>query len=477
MSTSSDDQFHDRLHDLNADLTDIHLPGPAAARHRATQRTRNQITGVVLASAVLAGLGILGVTQDQLFTAPDPAAPTDTASPTAVPTSPDGSDETAPPDVAPVPDDALMTLEDVAADSDLGPDAPVWAEADGRETPFQCVPMVPESASSVHFANPDAGHFLQFIEATADPVSRFSQLRAEVESCAQGLSEEREASDGEPFTQAWTVNEVGDEAWMANYFAPRDDPDEFLTHHLVSVRLMRVGGFVTMVARGGPSPEDNLAMSTDDSEQAARRLCAALEQDCVGQVVARRAAQDPVGDIPGWLADSDLAEVLGADLELEGWEIQPGNDDATPPGWGLAYLAIDPADEGAVAFDRRHYGRYMDVDGPSVYQELARFASDDEARQHYAALVDGLSGYTEDGVEIGLVESSEDADHVASVWLTEHADTDFTATFGLVTRGNAVALLNYLPAADATADTITDEELATLVLDLLTRAAARLATN
>ncbi|WP_205857070.1 hypothetical protein, partial [Phytoactinopolyspora endophytica] len=86
MTNNFDDELRQQLDALNTDVTGIDMPGPSAARHRAAQRTRNQITTGVLAGIAAIAIGLIGITQDELFTAPEPAHPTNTETPTVSPT-------------------------------------------------------------------------------------------------------------------------------------------------------------------------------------------------------------------------------------------------------------------------------------------------------------------------------------------------------------------------------------------------------
>jgi hypothetical protein len=57
-SEDFDDDVSQRLRRLGADTYGIALPGAAAARQRAAQRSRWQIAGIVLAGVSCLGIGI-----------------------------------------------------------------------------------------------------------------------------------------------------------------------------------------------------------------------------------------------------------------------------------------------------------------------------------------------------------------------------------------------------------------------------------
>ncbi|NED95030.1 hypothetical protein G1H11_06855 [Phytoactinopolyspora alkaliphila] len=61
MDDSFDEHLRHRFATLGSEFPPACLPGPRAARRRGTQRTRNQITGTVLAGSIVAAVGVFGL--------------------------------------------------------------------------------------------------------------------------------------------------------------------------------------------------------------------------------------------------------------------------------------------------------------------------------------------------------------------------------------------------------------------------------
>jgi hypothetical protein len=329
--------------------------------------------------------GFIGVTQDNLFTAPEPAG---TETPTSVPSPPEDPDRTddatPPPDGSTVPEAAFLTVEDITPDLDPGDVFPEWVEGDATEMPFDCAPAVPDGAAYKHYSNAGDGYFLQFIEETSDPVGRFSQLRADLESCIRGFEAEGEGSD-EPhtqFSQVWAVDGLGDEAWMATYWSRLEEPTDFEVANLVAVRLVRTGNHVTMVINGGPNQDDNGSLDTEWSELSAQRLCEAFATVCTGEVSKRRLHPAPVGDLPGWLRAEEIASVPGFESAVEGAEPMDPGADGGLSGWPLHNLVVDPVADGASSLLTRAYVSEEPTDVPLLHQSIPRFTDAPAARPH-----------------------------------------------------------------------------------------------
>jgi hypothetical protein len=448
-------------------------PAPGAARRRAAQRTRNQITGVALAGVAAIAIGFLAVTQDQLFVSPEPAHPTNTHSPTAVPTTPDereDPDNPEPPEPA-VPEVAFLTTEDITPDGEPGDVLPEWAEVDSTQTPFDCAPTAPDGAQHVAYDNTQdgqGGHFLQFIEETADPVGRFSEIRAGFERCVR----DREASDEDTYTgfsQIWNVGGLGDEAWMATYFDEREEPsDDFMETNIVHVHMMRTGNHTSVVVLGGPGLDDNLDMDPEQLVKSAGRLCAALGTECVGEVTPERTDREPIGDIEGWLTVEDVVQATGLTEIIEGSEPVPGNDDGAPAGWALTYLPLDPERDGAVWFRRRFY-QSSDPGYLGVDQEIAVFSDADAARAHYEDLIAAAASYNDEGREVDFTGSADEGDWAGSTWRESDETYGISFVFGIAVRDKAVTVVNHGIDSAAGHDVTGDQ-----MMDLLSRAAGHL---
>ncbi|NED99523.1 hypothetical protein [Phytoactinopolyspora halotolerans] len=484
MTDNFDNELQQRLNSLSADTTGTHMPGPHAARRRAAQRTRNQITTGALAGIAVLAIGVIGITQDQMFTAPEPAEPTDTRTPTVSPTTPDTPDETddaTPPDGDPtppdgggggddIPDDAFMTVEDITPDGEEGDVFPEWTATDARQTPFDCAPVAPDGTDYSAYENDGDGHFLQFIEETEDPVARFSQIRADLERCVRDL----EQSDEDQYTQisqTWNVSGIGDEAWMANYFDQMEQPDDFFVANLVSVRMMRTGNYVNVVIQGGPGQDDNANMDTEDSALSGERLCAAFGTECVGEVAAEQTDREPIGDIDGWLRVDDVVAATGLEEIVEGTEPLEANDGGGPPGWALTYLPLDPESAGATFFQRRFY-QQSDPTGAvylSVDQEIAEFPDAETARAHYEDMVAAAESYNDDGRNLENTSSVDEGNRAISTWREEDQEFGITFVFGIALQGTAITVVNHGIDSASDHDVTADQ-----MMDLLTRAADRL---
>ncbi|WP_205857071.1 sensor domain-containing protein, partial [Phytoactinopolyspora endophytica] len=373
-----------------------------------------------------------------------------------------------------IPDDALITADDITPEGQPGDVLPEWTERDAAQTPFECAPAAPPEAAHVYYENTQdgqGGHFLQFIEETDDPVGRFSQIRADLERCVRDL----ELSEEDTLTQisqVWNVDGLGDEAWMANYFEAMEEPINFVETNLVSVRMMRTGDYVNVVIQGHNNQEDNANMDTEDSVLSGERLCAAFGTECVGEVTAERTDKEPIGDIDGWLTVDDVVEATGLEKIVDGTEPVPGNEAGDPSGWALTYLPLDPeADGGATWFQRRFYQQSDPTEAIylSVDQEIAAFPDAESARSHYEDLVAAAESYDDDGRNVVNTASADDGNRTISTWREEYEEYGITFVFGIALQDNLVTVVNHnIDSAsdhDITADQMTD---------LLNRAADRL---
>ncbi|AYY14475.1 hypothetical protein EF847_19035 [Actinobacteria bacterium YIM 96077] len=472
MSSNFDDELRRQLNALDTDVTDIEMPGPSAARRRAARRTRNQVTTGVLASVAIVALGVAGVTQNELFSAPEPAAPGETEAPTAVPTTPDEQDDSTPPDGeqtppddgngANVPDDAFLTIDDISPDDEPGVVLPEWTETEATRTPFDCAPAVPDGAAHVRYENDREGHFLQFAETTNDQVRRFAQLRADLESCLRNLDEGAGPDAPDGLSQAWAVDDVGDEAWAATYWSPREQPLQGgdMRYDLVAVHLVRAGSYVTMVINGFPSNEDYAASTlTARTTEAAQRLCEAVEQECVVEPQPTQLYPEPTGDVSGWLTVDDVVDATGLE------EIDAGGEIVEESTWAHAYLPLDPTDDGAEVVETRWYRNSTENAGPAVEQRIATFPDEEAARSHYDDLVAAADAHEEPNQQAERTGSHDEPGDSAATWRVE-SDYGTVFVFGVMVHGETVTAISHSISDHEDRDLTADQ-----LRDLLSRAA------
>jgi hypothetical protein len=399
-----------RLAALEADLAGVALAGPAAARQRAAQRTRRQVTGGVLAGVAAVAIGFFGVFQEELVSAPPQPAHTPT------------------PNVTAPPSEALLTLGDLPGAGDIA-----WSETDQPGEPFDCAPTPAAGSAEVHYISPDFGRFDHFVESSTDAERRFADLRSEVESCAATM-EATGQDEPHRLIESWSVDGLGDEAWMAAYFAPLATPVDFIETNLVLVRMVRSGPYVSVVVNGGPGNEFNEAMPVDDSVTAATRLCEAVGETCVGEPEPHRLYPENVGDLAGWLTADDVAQSLGLPEITEGARPQP-----TDGGWHYVGLPSDPVAAGARSVDQRTYINPRNTTGVVVDEIIARFPDEQTAREHYGELVAAADTFEQPGDVIVNTGSVEGPGYTGQTWRSENDEFGMVFVYGVVTNGDAVA--------------------------------------
>ncbi len=302
MSADFDSDLQRGLEGLSSDARHVGLPGPAAARRRARQRTRNQATGAVLGAVAIVASGIFAFAQPTLSSAPDPAdTPTGTvtASPsTSPPTSP-SPNPTA--EMVALPESVLLTVEDIDNDSTR------WQQVGEPAAPWTCAPAAPAAADDRQVLRRSFGtagsRLDQIIEASTpdDAVARFEEIRSGVTACVDAL--------GDSYGFGWisAFDGLGDDAWQASYFAPPRNGDEAT---LVRVDLVRTGLAVTSVSSGGFAMDDNYPPEWDRAVAATTRLCEAAAGACVTEVERELLYPEGAQDLAGWLTADDVVEMI-----------------------------------------------------------------------------------------------------------------------------------------------------------------------
>ncbi|TDD99969.1 hypothetical protein [Jiangella asiatica] len=452
MNSRLDDALSRRLAGLDADLAGVALPGAAAARRRAAQRTRHQVTGGVLAGVAVIAAGVLAIGDPELTATPEPAPPaTDAETPTTVPTTPTDEPTTPPADPSPdpsqvsspdtgtddgdtdggggdsrldVPPGALLDLADVTGDS--GAD---WAEAPPGDSWLPCVPPVPSAAKAASFAVGNS-RFDHIVEPTepGTAADRLAALRAQVTACADGGGDY-------DLIQVWELSGVGDEAYLLVWSGP---PTTQETTTYVTASLARSGGYVSAVFRGGEGQDYNGVPGPDDAVRAIERLCGAIGTDCPVTPEQNRLYPEPEGDLEGWLTIDDLAEIGLTDI-TEGGEVSDNTDEYGWTDYGHVGLPRDPLADGAESLEHRNYADPMEPGGSALDQLRARFPDADTARAHYEALVTAADGFTQPGDVIENTGAVSGDGYEGMTWRAESEYGVFV--YGALLRGDTVTVV------------------------------------
>ncbi|RIQ27103.1 hypothetical protein DY240_10010 [Jiangella rhizosphaerae] len=437
---------------LESDVAGISLPGPAAARRRAAQRTRHQLTGGVLAGVAAVALGVFAVSPPDFVASPDPAgSPSDSPTPTAVPTTPTQSPSPSTPPVEPSPDPssgespgggedggsdsptvpagALLTVDDVENDT-----SEAWAEVDAGASGLPCVPDIPGDAAAVAYESPYDSHIEQFVDpADGAAEARLEELRDELTGCAE--------SGGDfHLIQVWSLSGVGDAGYLLVWNGPPTTPD---TQTYVTASLVRTGDFVSAVFHGGPGQDYNAPAQPRLAVLAIERLCGALGTECPTTPEQERLFPEPTGDLDGWLTTDDLAEA-GLEALTDGGQVLDSGDEGGPTGYGYVAFTRDPLADGAELLEQRQYGDPMDPGGPILIQERATFADAEGARAHYAELVFEANQFSQPG---DVIESTGDVSvpgYEAATWRAEGSG-EFASVFvyGAAVSENVVTVVYY----------------------------------
>jgi hypothetical protein len=408
-----------RLRGLGSDIGGAPLPGPDAARHRARQRTRRQVAGAAVGIAAaalgviaLGGLGPLSISQ------PEPAdTPTPTPSPTGDLVEPGG--------------ELALTVEDLEASS--GADEPVgWRQATNPPKPFACAPTPGDADRVIErwFETPEGGYLHQVIEiSTPDRAQqRFDDLTAEITSCVQ--------AGGEEFVldQVWTIDEIGDRAWIARYWAP-PRTEELAT--LVTISMAQVGDSLTTVSQGGLAMDANGPPDDNVASIAATRLCEATGGQCEFAGQPQRIFPEAQPDVPGWLTVDDVVAATGFDHITEGSGVADAGGD-----WGFACLTNNPVANGAGSVEVRTYSDpTWQTDAP-VSQSIAVFPSDQQAQDHFEALV-GDANACDQGDTVEEIGQVSGDGYVGVAWRSTNEEFGTSFVFGVVVNGPAVSFVSF----------------------------------
>lgn len=456
MTDDFDDELNRHLASLDSDLDRTVLPGASAARRRAAQRTRHQVTGGLLAGVAVVAVGALTVIQPTFTSAPAPAhSPSGTESVTVAPTTPTDApsdhpspnpsgDPTGDPtgdatgdDTPAVPESALLTVKDLAGDTGV-----IWQPVSAPEEPLDCAPAVPEGAAEVHLASDMGGRFDEFVEVTDSAEQRFTNATAQVEECVELAGQN---DDSYHVDQIWTVDGIGDEAWTARYTIPGTEPDAV---HLVGVQIMRTGDHVAVLTESWYAQDVNHVPDIDRLVLGGGRLCEAVGTTCISEPAhGERLRPAPVGEVAGWLTVDEVVTATGLAQIAEGSEIA-GHDG----GWNHIGLPIDPATDGASSLQLRTYYDPFEPGGLVLDEMIARFDDADAARAHYDNLVAAADAFQQDGDVLTNTGTVSGDGFESTSWRLENAEYQSIFVYGVVVRGDAVAVVTHSPEDPMSAD-------------------------
>lgn len=453
MADSLDDGLARRLARLESDLTGVTLPGAAAARRRAAQRTRHQVTSGVLAGVAVIAAGVLAISTPEFTASPQPAPPaSDGATPTATPTTPaTPTDEPTTPPTAPpadpdpsgqqepdagteltVPPGALLVLDDVVGDSGVD-----WAELPPGDSWLPCVPAFPATAAVASFGIGDSARFDHVVEPTEPGAAddRLAAIRDEITACAQG-------DDQHDLIQVWELAGVGDEAYLLVWRGPPATPD---TQTYVTAGLARSGDYVSAIFHGGEGQDYNGVPEPDRTIRAVQRLCDALGTDCPTTPEQHRLYPEPEGDVDGWLTIDDIAEIGLADI-TEGGEVSDNTDEYGWQEYGHVGLPRDPLADGAESLEHRGYADPMEPGGASLDELRAHFPDAATARAHYDALVAAADAFTQPGDVIENTGAVSGDGYEGMTWRSE-SEYGVVSVYGAVLRDDTVAVVFHVIAS------------------------------
>lgn len=449
MSADFDSDLQRGLESLSSDAGHIGLPGPAAARRRARQRTRNQATGAVLGAVAIVASGVFAFAQPTLSSAPDYAGPPPSESATPTESATPSDTPTPTHDVPGITPDALLRAADLSPilDSDWQesgplPDADLGVCSDALPGGELTRWFVPTAQEASHRWN---GAF-QVIEPHTDETATtaaYAALRDTYEQCAA-------AKEQAQFHDSYTVGAVGDEA----YAIVMGVPAEADFGRELAIGVARSGTVVTRVIRQvavqetGP-PELIVA----DLATAVNRICTTPAGGaCAGEPEIDRIPQNTTGT-PGYLSPDDAARVLGTpgvwEVALEPTDVGDGGhrhvcavfDDV--PGMEATQYTLVTLDAGVPEPAR------------SVTQSVLTFPDEESA---ISAADQMTAGFDACGQAQPQLEVSPVTDQV---WLVGISDSvDPPPWWGLARRGSVVTLVEIrVPEADG----VTDEDAVSLV--------------
>jgi hypothetical protein len=451
VSDSHDDSLSRRLSSLETDLAGISLSGPAAARRRAAQRTRHQVTGGVLAGVAAVALGVFAISPPDFVASPEPAeSVTETDTPTTEPTTPTEAPSTPPVEPTPdpsetespdgdqpgnegtssliVPPDALLTLDDVVTETSED-----WSEAAAGDSWLPCVPGIPSDGVGVAYESPYGSRFEQLIDPIAGGAEdRLEDLRTELTECA-------ESGDEFHLVQVWSLSGVGDGGYLIVWNGPPTTPD---TATYVTASLVRTGDFVSAVFHGGAGQDYNGVAQPRQAVLSAERLCRAMGSECPASPEQERLYPEPVSDIDGWLTIDDLAEA-GLTSVTEGSEVMDSGD-AGDTSYGFVGLERDPFADGAQSLEQRLYSDPLEPGGGmNVNQLRATFPDADTARAHYDALVAAAEVPTQPGDVVENTGTVSGDGYDGTTWRLSNTEYGSQWLYGAAISGNVVTVVYY----------------------------------
>ncbi len=329
MTDPLDDELRRRLTGLSADLDGVSLPGPSAARRRAAKRTRNQVTGGVLAGVAVVAGGVFAVGPSDLTATPEPAPPASLSTLNPEPTT-----------ATPGLDAALLTPADVAGDTGAE-----WTAAEAGPE-IACDPAATIDTMSSVLDRAQVGFAAEAGEVRQDLV-RFADGGS-----ATGVADtlvsclDEEGDDGVPFvTDTLALTGVGDEGWLTRYYM--DPEDQQAT--VAVVAIVRSGDVVSVTVQTETTADTvgDVQLDLAVPAAAAARLCDVLfgtscvaepgTEDLTGadlqpESSADAPEDDPTGDPTGDTTGGP-AEEAPSDSE---------DDEPTTPAEELLELADDP---------------------------------------------------------------------------------------------------------------------------------------
>lgn len=316
MSEPFDDDLGRRLAGLSGDLDGVSLPGPSAARRRGARRSRQQVTGGVLAGVAAVAGGVFVLNPSELATTPEPEPPADLSTLALEPTTPPAELSA-----------ALLTPEDVTGDTGVA-----WATSEEPGPDVQCDPAATlDSMSSIEdraeTAYAAGTTTIRQDLARLGPGADATGLRDELFGCLP----ERGAAEGPATTDTLRFTGVGDEGWIARYYAdPADQQADAVT-----VAIVRSGDVVSVTVRV-ETTADTVGGEVDTATPiaGAARMCEVL---LGGTCVSDDAGTE---DITG----TDLTEEDASGSSGSGGPPvdAPADTPSDPPDDGLRQLADDP---------------------------------------------------------------------------------------------------------------------------------------
>ncbi|MBB5786318.1 hypothetical protein [Jiangella mangrovi] len=458
MSDSLDDSLSRRLSSLETDLAGISLAGPAAARRRAAQRTRHQVTGGVLAGVAAIAAGVFAISPPDFVASPEPVGPV-TDSPTTEETSPTTPPSTPPAEPTPdpsenespdgsgqngstgddgtsslaVPPGALIDLEYLIRGQESPSD---WVEVPAGDSWLPCMPAAGDAAEAVAFQVDDYYRVEHIVEpAGTDAEARLAQLRDDLTACAEGGDHQ--------LIQVWQVTGVGDETYLLAWQGP---PRTEETQTYVEASLSRADGFVEIVIRGGAGQDYNGVPQTNDAVEAVSRLCAVSNTECPSEPEREQLYPEPVGDVPGWLALDDLAEV-GLDILARGSDVT----DSTELGltdYGFVGLERDPFADDAESLEQRTYDDPLEPGGVQLTQFRAQFPDTESARAHYDALTAAAEQPSQPGDTVENTGTVSGDGYDGTTWQLTNTEFGTSWLYGAAVSGDVVTVVYYGLIAD-----------------------------